>query len=164
MTNDNSAEPVDRAAAEEWQRAFREGATGAAHPKIQDQRLEQVARTAGTLGDDEAHAATLHSTIHTMAAIGPQNEVEGMLASQIVAVHEQAMKCLFFAAGSLGSPATRNSEMRHAIQLLQIFPRQVDTLAKVRSSGEFRNYQSLDGHPNPHAPKKKAKAADAPTS
>jgi hypothetical protein len=143
---------VNAADAKQWSAAFSAQATGTPVPESQVHRLEQLARTAGSSSDPDACAHAMTTAIHGMAAIGPQNELEGMLVSQMIATHENAMKCQFFAAESLGHPEDRDREMRYSARFMQIFTRQVDALIKLRASDLFENYQGLRSQTNPYQP------------
>jgi hypothetical protein len=59
--------------------AFSAQATGTPVRESQLHRLEQVAPTAGSNGDPDARAHAMKTATHVMAAIDPQNELEGML-------------------------------------------------------------------------------------
>lgn len=142
---------VDPTKAKEWSDAFSTQATGTPVPDLQNYRTEQLARTAGASSDPEAYELAIKRGIYGMAGVSPRNELEGMLVSQMIATHENAMKSLYFAAESLVCPETRDREMRYAAKLMQIFTQQATVLNKLRGSELFASVQGVKGAKNPYA-------------
>ena len=71
-------------------------ATGATNPGLQSRLVEQV-RDALWLHPDlnfEERSSRLQSAFAMLQGLKPADEMEGMLATQMVAVHNAAMDCL----------------------------------------------------------------------
>jgi len=68
--------------------------------------------------------------------ISPQDPLEGMMAVQMVALHNMAMDCARRASGSNQSFEGRDMNMRHAARLMNAFTHAVETLDKHRGKGQ----------------------------
>ncbi len=71
-----------------------------------------------------------------MRGIKPQDEIEGMLATQMVATHAAAMECLRRSMIQKQSFDGRDNNLRHAAKLLSIFAKQLETLNRNRGKGQ----------------------------
>ena len=113
-------------------------ATGTNDPELVQQLLNQVYRALWMPADlsDEERLQQLRSAIAAMRGIKPQDEVEGMLATQMVATHAAAMECLRRSIIQEQSIKGRDSELRHAAKLLSIFAKQLETLNRNRGKGQ----------------------------
>jgi hypothetical protein len=81
----------------------------------------------------------LHIMATTMAlvqGIKPTDDVERMLAAQMVATHTGAMECLRRAAVEGQTFAGRDLNLKHAAKFLTIYARQVEALDKHRGKGQ----------------------------
>ena len=67
-----------------------------------------------------------------LAGIGPTNEIEGMIAGQIVAAHAASMECYRRAALSEQTFDGRESNLRHAAKASRTFVTLVESLQKLR--------------------------------
>ena len=107
--------------------------TGVTQERLQSHMIHRIAATIGSsaLPDSQEDAALL--ALQTLGGLGPRNLLEGMLFGQMLAANEALMLCSAFAAGALEKEAVRESELRHATRLLQILPRQIDALCKLRT-------------------------------
>jgi hypothetical protein len=79
---------------------------------------------------------TLNSLLAALHGIHPQDEVESMLAAQMVATHLAAMDCLKRA--QLAWHTFTGHGMRRAIKLSRTFAVQMEALKRYRSKGEQR--------------------------
>ena len=70
-----------------------------------------------------------------MHGIAPRDEIEGMLAAQMVAVHSAAMRCLRQLKGS-ETVLQQDSNGRLAVKLLRTFTAQMEALQRYRGKGE----------------------------
>ena len=123
-------EPVDQTVLEE--------ATGTDEPHLQQHLIDQVYRTLWIpkdLGEDEK-SARIASAISLLQGIKPADEIEGMLAVQMVATHNAAMECLRRAMIKGQILAGRDQELKHAEKLLSIYSRQIEVLDKHRGKGQ----------------------------
>ena len=90
-------------------------------------QIERAMTPGGSHKDDEAKDLALNAGLAFVHAIDPRNELEAVLATQMLAAHEAAMEMLRW---------TRTAEMvphmesagRLAVKLLKTFTAQVDTL------------------------------------
>ena len=71
-----------------------------------------------------------------LEGIGPEGEVEGMLAAQMVATHSGAMECLRRAMLTGQSFEGRDQNLRHANKLLSLYARQLEVFDKRRGRGQ----------------------------
>ena len=74
--------------------------------------------------------------VHLLAGIEPRDEVEGMLATQMVGTHNAAMECLRRAMLQGQSIEGRDQNLKHAAKLLSIYARQIEVLDKHRGKGQ----------------------------
>ena len=100
-------------------------ATGSDHPHLQQRLITQVCETLWipeSLAEDEK-AARIASAISLLQGIKPADEIESMLAIQMVATHSAAMECLRRAMIKGQILAGRDQELKHAVKLLShLFP------------------------------------------
>lgn len=75
---------------------------------------------AGRAREDRVCAA-----VSAMCDIGPRDTLEGMLAAQMVAVHSAALDSLRRAAEPCAADRARDTDLRHAARLLNVFQRQM---------------------------------------
>ena len=87
------------------------------------------------LGEDEK-VALIASAISLLRGIRPADEVEGMLAVQMVATHNAAMECLRRAIVRGQTIEGRDLNLKHAGKLLSIYSRQIEVLDKHRGKGQ----------------------------
>ena len=79
---------------------------------------------------------------HTVAALNmfselkPQNGLEGMLATQMVATHSAAMECFRRAMLPEQTAEGRDLNLKNANKLVQTFARQMEVLDKHRGKGQ----------------------------
>jgi len=122
-------------------------------PALWAMALQQVFGTANLdfaalmLGDISDAATAEHDTVDEKAAngilgalhgINPGDEVEAMLATQMVATHLAAMECLRWARAPGQTFEGRDMNLRHATKLSRTYTMQVDSLKRYRSKGEQR--------------------------
>jgi hypothetical protein len=90
-------------------------------------------------GTDEAERnARIKSAIALLQGIKPSDEIEGMLASQMVATHSAAMECLRRSMIPEQTFAGREQSLKHASKLMLVYARQMDALNKHRGKGQQR--------------------------
>lgn len=71
-----------------------------------------------------------------LKGIAPRNEMEGMLAAQMVSTHNAAMECLRRAMLEGQSFEGRDQNLKHAARLMGIYERQLAALDKHRGKGQ----------------------------
>ena len=70
--------------------------------------------------------------------IAPRDELEGMLAGQMVATHNAAMECLRRAMKEGQTFEGRDQNLKHATKLMGLYERQLAALDKHRGKGQQR--------------------------
>lgn len=71
-----------------------------------------------------------------LVKVGPRDELEGMLAAQMIATHHAAMECLRRAMAERRTERDRDLNLKHAARLLGVYDRQLVALAKHRGQGQ----------------------------
>jgi len=84
-------------------------------------------------GEDLDTCAVAQSMLH---GISPQDPVEGMMAVQMITMHNMAMDCARRASGSNQTFEGRDMNMRHATKLMNAFTHAVEALDKHRGKGQ----------------------------
>ncbi len=113
-------------------------ATGTNDPELAQQLVNQVFETLWLPVElsDEERLQHIRSAMAALHGIKPQDEVEGMLATQMVATHAAAMECLRRSMIQEQKFEGRDNNLRHAAKLLSIFAKQLETLNRNRGKGQ----------------------------
>ncbi len=113
-------------------------ATGTNYPELAQRLTNQVYETLWLPAElsDEERLQHIRAAIAALRGIKPRDEVEGMLATQMVATHAAAMECLRRSMIPKQSFDTRDNNLRHAAKLLSIFAKQLETLNRNRGKGQ----------------------------
>jgi len=107
---------------------------GTPYGAFNSQLIRQVVNASFTR-DSEAEAVA-NAVTAAMLSIRPRNALEGMLAGQLVAVHNQAMESLR-RAGLKDQPYEIALNHKHlAIRLMKTYARLLEALIKCRSGGQ----------------------------
>ncbi len=107
-------------------------ATGMVDGDAASRLLSQVITT--QTGSDKLEYA--NAAIAMLQGINPQDELEGILAGQMVAVHNMAME---YARRAMNGDNTFDHNDRYinrTTKLMNVFTRQMETLQKYRSKGQ----------------------------
>ena len=115
-----------------------EGAIGTDNPCLRRRLIGQVCETLWIpegVSEDEK-LARIGSAILLYKGIKPADEIEGMLAVQMVATHNAAMDCLRRAMIDGQTFEGRDLNLKHASKLLSICSRQIEVLNKHRGKGQ----------------------------
>lgn len=91
--------------------------------------LQQVDAGKGTEIDG------LATVLQSMIDFKPRDEMERMLASQMLAVHEASMECFRRAMLPEQTFEARDMNLKHAAKLTAIYTRQIEALDKHRGKG-----------------------------
>ena len=86
--------------------------------------------------DNTALDKRISSTLVAMMGIAPVDEIEGMLAAQMVAVHNAAMECLRRAMISGQTYEGRDQNLKHAAKFTRTFTAQMEALNRYRGKGQ----------------------------
>ena len=113
-------------------------AMGTNDPALAQRLVTQVYETLWMPAElsDEERLQRIRAAIAAMRGIKPQDEIEGMLATQMVATHAAAMECLRRSMIQKQSFKGRDNNLRHAAKLLSIFAKQLETLNRNRGKGQ----------------------------
>ncbi len=85
---------------------------------------------------EEYRNENIQSAIAMLQGIKPTDEIEGMLAAQMVGTHGAAMVCLSRAMIPNQTFAGVEQSLKHAAKLMSIYARQIDALNKHRGKGQ----------------------------
>ena len=113
-------------------------ATGSDQPDVQQHLINQVCQTLWMPeGIGEVEKLTrIQSAISSLQGIKPADEIEGMLAVQMVGTHNAVMDCLARAMIEGQTLVGRDLNLKHASKLLAIYSRQIEVLDKHRGKGQ----------------------------
>ena len=115
-------------------------ALGTPDSDLQNRLLEQVVYTFngavsdGVLDNDKVVSAYNH-TMAILSGIQPQDELEGMLAVQMIGVHNMAMDCMGKATRT-DRVDSMSTYMNVATKSLRTFAAQMEALKKYRTGGQ----------------------------
>ncbi len=90
----------------------------------------------GSNCSEESRNEHYGAVLAAMQAIAPRNEIEGMLAAQMVAVHYAAMECFRRAAIPNQTFEGRDMALRHGEKLSRVYNEQMEALRRHRGKGQ----------------------------
>ncbi len=113
-------------------------ATGTNDPELAQRLINQVYETLWMPAElsEEERLQHIRAAMAALRGIKPRDEVEGMLATQMVATHAAAMECLRRSMIQEQKFKGRDNNLRHAAKLLSIFAKQLETLNRNRGKGQ----------------------------
>jgi hypothetical protein len=113
-------------------------ATGSADPDLGLHLVNQAAQAlcAPSSLSEEARRSTTQAALAALKGLAPRDELEGLLATQMVATHNAARECLRRAMLAGQSFEGRDQNLKHAVKLKSLYVRQVETLDKRRGGGQ----------------------------
>jgi hypothetical protein len=88
-----------------------------------------------SLSEDDRHRL-ITAAITTMKGIKPRDQVEGMIAAQMIATHNAAMECFRRAMGENQPPELREQNLKFANKLIRSHATLVETLDRHRGKRE----------------------------
>ena len=74
----------------------------------------------------------MEATIAALRGIAPKDEIEGMMAAQMVSIHNASMECFRRAMNREQSFIGRDANLKHATKLTRSYTALVDSLQKYR--------------------------------
>ena len=112
-------------------------ATGTNSPDLQQRLVSQVFDTLWVPKgvSDEEKIVRVEAMMALLRGIKPADEIEGMLAAQMVSTHNAAMECLRRTIIEGQTIEGREQSLKHATKLLSTYLRQVEVLNKHRGKG-----------------------------
>ena len=99
------------------------------------ERMRELIALASRRGSPQAIEQTLNAALALVDGIQPENETEALLATQMAATHETAMRMLKRAA-EVSDPRLVQECGTLATKMLRTYAVQMETLSKVRRKGE----------------------------
>ncbi|MHC4154594.1 MAG: hypothetical protein ACYSW0_04650 [Planctomycetota bacterium] len=116
-------------------------ALGTADSDLQAHLLEQILQTfKGTVSEDsqdkEASAIALNRTMAILSGIQPQDELEAMLAAQMIGVHNMAMETLKRAMLKDQTFEGKQVNVNQATKMLRTYIAQMEAIKKYRTGGQ----------------------------
>ncbi|MHC4570794.1 MAG: hypothetical protein ACYS0C_01785 [Planctomycetota bacterium] len=116
-------------------------ALGTPDPDLQTHLLDQVLQTfKGTISADGTdYDRLVHASNYAMAilnGIQPQDEIEGMLAIQMIGVHNMGMKAMGGAMLGGQTFEGKKANVSYATKMLRTFMMQMEALSKYRTGGQ----------------------------
>jgi hypothetical protein len=148
---------------EELVDAFRAMTAGAVQPNSAKRLIDQAiaaSMDSNEKWDIERGEAALNAILEMMTEFAPQNGTEGMLVTQIVSVHNQAMQCLNKANHPLENEANAAVYRKRAIDFMKLFMKQIEFLERLRGKAQQtvtvkhvnvnQGGQAIVGNVNPH--------------
>jgi len=117
--------------------ARQKAATGSDDSNAQQVLLAQYMGALGPIEDLSAEEKQVHiaSAFAILEGLGPRDELEGMLAAQMVAAHSAAMECMRQAMKPGQKLKKYELNLKHAEKLFTIYARQIEVLDKHRGRG-----------------------------
>jgi hypothetical protein len=96
----------------------------------------QTVSTLWAAEDAETRSRQYTATVAALVGIGPKDEIEGMIAAQLIAAHYAAMECYRRAMGSDQTFEGRHENLRQATKLSRASAALVDALNRHRGKGQ----------------------------
>ena len=147
--------------------------SGSDDPNFVNVLVNQVASSlwAPSQKSDADKMNAVKAAVAAMAGIAPRDELEGMVAAQMVATHNGAMECLRRAMIPDQSFEGRDVNIKHAAKLMSLYTQQMAALDKHRGGGRQKitvehvtveaGGQAIVGHVN-HGGAPRSSVAPAP--
>lgn len=122
----------------EIDRALGKEATGSDNLEFSMRMLRQVGSTnwipEGSASEDQIELA--RASFAMLKGIAPTDEMEGMLAAQMVATHNAALECFRRAMIPSQTFGGRDNNLKNGAKLAALYARQMDALNKHRGKGQ----------------------------
>lgn len=100
----------------------------------------------GQTNDKPLNTTLTNGALAAVAGIGPQDETEAMLAVQMVAIHDTAMKCLKRANLESQTFEGRQLNLNYAVKMSRTYTAQMEALKKYRTKGQQINVEHVHVH------------------
>ena len=124
-----------RKAAEEQYLVFMRESFGTEDAKVQSHLFDQIALAVPQIGQNK-EMENLDFAIGVLNGIAPQDQLEGLLAVQMVAVHALAMECMRRAALPGQPDFGVDVYINRSTKLMRTFAAQSEALSRHRAKGE----------------------------
>lgn len=113
-------------------------ALGSNNEAVQLARVKELISILRLTSDEESEDVTakISSASQTLLNLAPKNEIERMLATQMIGTHSAAMECLKRSMSEGQTFEGRDLNLKHAEKLMAIYTKQAETLNKLRGKGQ----------------------------
>jgi len=116
-------------------------ALGTADPDLQGHLLDQVIQTfrgvvSADSSDQDKTVEAVNRTMAILTGVQPRDEIESMLAVQMIGVHNMAMETMRLAILGGQTFEGKQSNINYATKMLRTFMGQMETLKRYRTGGE----------------------------
>ena len=140
MTKKDSSSPSKtvRVAPVEHGKGELEPIGGSANDAFNNVVLNQVLRALWASSDSEHRDQQYQAALTGMMGLKPRDELEGMMAAQLVAMHNAAMECFRRAMIPEQTFEGRESSLKHAVKLSRAYAELLLALDKHRGKGQQR--------------------------
>jgi hypothetical protein len=110
---------------------------GSRHDEFNTVLANQIANTLWLDRSDEGYRTKQQvASLLAMVGIGPKDEIEGMLAAQMVAIHNASMECLRRSMIPEQPFEARTEALRQAGKLSRTYAMQMEALQRYRGKGQ----------------------------
>ena len=110
-------------------------ALGSRQPGFRHHMIHLICNAVGTLGNGQPSENAVNAAFAILAAVGPKDEIEGILGAQIAATNDLSLELIAAAKRSKTVEATA-AYINQATKLQRTMCTQLETLAKLRRGGE----------------------------
>jgi hypothetical protein len=111
--------------------------TGSRNPDAMTSRVKQLEKALWMPPNASAadQVSIVRGALATLQGIAPADDLEGMLAVQMVAVNQAAVQCMQQAASPRASEAVRDTSIHRATRLMNLYTRQFEVFDRRRGRG-----------------------------
>ena len=109
-------------------------AMGTANLDLGMLRFNEALAVTSKTSTDESDSPVVKQTFAALTAIGPRDEIEGMLAVQMTALHNLAMKRVAQAMND--APSVAQPAANQAVRAMHAFTNHLEVLSKYRGKGQ----------------------------
>ncbi len=111
--------------------------SGSRHPDVQQVMSNQVISTLWLAhSNEEEKRVKMHAALAMAVGIKPQDEIEGMLAAQMIAAYSASMECFRRAMLSEQTFEGRNASLSQANKLTRSYAMMMEALNRYRGKGQ----------------------------
>ena len=118
-----------------WEASL-ENLFGTADPNAAGHFFNELAGLATDVSSPSLDSETINAALAVIHGIQPRDEVEAMLALQMVGIHKASMRCLRVANREDATFEGRDVNLKHATKLTRTYAAQMEALNKYRGKGQ----------------------------
>lgn len=137
MTKKTAVRKVEMPDAKKLDEKKRCGVTGSKHEDFINTLLNQAINTMWVAHSNSEEAnKQINAVLVGMMGVNPQDEVEGMLAAQMVALHNASMECFRRTMIQEQSFNSRAMNLNHGSKLSRTYAMMMEALSRYRGKGQ----------------------------